>query len=180
MKKILFAISFLMSFTIIYAQEIDLPNSAKKKVFKAFDGLWQGEEITSILIADELVNEGAIARALKRPQLFTLNSKTVKKGYLFLAAAPSRYDHFDLMVIYNTDLEIIETKVLIYREDWGAEIGSKRWLKQFMGKSDKQDFRLGYEIQGISGATVSVTSATNAIKLMTLKISELKKTGYLE
>lgn len=161
MKKVFLAISFLLSLTIVASQEIDLPKGAKKKVLKSFEALWQGEEIQTNLISSDAINEGDIKKSLKRLKIYQLNGTTERKGYLFLSAAPSRYNDFDLMVIYNPKLEIIATKILIYREDWGAEIGSKRWLKQFLGKSAKQEFRLGYEIQGISGATVSVISATN-------------------
>jgi Na+-translocating ferredoxin:NAD+ oxidoreductase RnfG subunit len=180
MKKFYLAISFLLSIAFVASQEIDLPKTAKKKVFKSFDALWEGEEIQTQRISNEIVSAGEIHKSLKKLQLFQLDGTKERKGYLFLSAAPSRYNDFDLMVIYNQSLEIIATKVLIYREDWGAEIGSKRWLKQFLGKSAQDELRLGYEIQGISGATVSVISATNAITLMTSKISELKKSGHLD
>ena len=173
-------ISVLLTLVVVPSQDIDLPKGAKKKVLKSFEALWEEETIVSQLILDEILGQGAIAKSLKRLQLYELNGPIERKGYLFLSAAASRYNDFDLMVIYNPSLEIMDTKVLIYREDWGAEIGSKRWLRQFIGKSSDQEMRLGYEIQGISGATVSVQSATNAISLMTAKLSELKGLGHLE
>jgi len=180
MKKIFITLSFLLSLVIVPSQEIDLPKGAKKKVFKSFETLWQGENIQTKMIANELADDREITKSLKRLQLYELDAAGKRKGYLFLSAAASRYNDFDLMVIYNPSLEILATKVLIYREDWGAEIGSKRWLKQFLGKSSKDEMRLGYEIQGISGATVSVQSATLAIELMSSKISELKLNGFLD
>ena len=180
MKKVILAISFLLTLVVVPSQDIELPKGAKKKVLKSFEALWEEETIVSQLILDEMVGQGAIAKSLKRLQLYELNGSAERKGYLFLSAAASRYNDFDLMVIYNPSLEIMDTKVLIYREDWGTEIGSKRWLRQFIGKSADQEMRLGYEIQGISGATVSVQSATNAINLMTAKLSELKKAGIIE
>ena len=52
---------------------------------------------------------------------------------------------------------------MVYREDYGGEIGSKRWLSQFISKN--RDSILGYEeeITKISGATISVKSMTASI-----------------
>jgi len=54
-------------------------------------------------------------------------------------------------------------KVLIYREDYGGEIGSKRWLKQFVGKSLNDELNVGQNIKAISGATISVNAMTTAV-----------------
>ena len=56
-----------------------------------------------------------------------------------------------------------KVKVLIYREDYGGEISSKRWLSQFL-KSDNDDtYVYGDNISAISGATISVKSITASI-----------------
>ena len=67
---------------------------------------------------------------------------------------------------------MLKTKVLVYREDYGGEIGSKRWLKQFIGKTQHDELRYGDNIVAISGATISVRSMTHAMNniLASLKI----------
>ena len=52
---------------------------------------------------------------------------------------------------------------MVYREDYGGEIGSNRWLKQFAGKSINTDFSVGENVAAISGATISVYSMTHAV-----------------
>jgi Na+-transporting NADH:ubiquinone oxidoreductase subunit NqrC len=47
---------------------------------------------------------------------------------------------------------------LIYRENYGGEIGSKRWLKQFIGMTEPKNY-----VDGISGATISVNSMKYSI-----------------
>ena len=67
------------------------------------------------------------------------------------------------MVLFDTDLILKKSKLLIYREDYGAEIGSKRWLKQFNGLKSEDTIQYGNEIVAISGATISARSFTIAI-----------------
>jgi len=88
--------------------------------------------------------------------------------------APSKTADFDYLVIFDHNLKIARTKVLIYREEYGGEIGSKRWLRQFTGKSGEDSLD---DIAAISGATISVRSMTNAVKdiLKTMKILQIKK-----
>ena len=84
-------------------------------------------------------------------------------GYAFLGYAPSKTDTFDYLVIFDVEFVIKNIKVLVYREDYGGEIGSKRWLRQFVGKNPDVSFDYGQNIAAISGATISVQSMTRAV-----------------
>ena len=103
------------------------------------------------------------------------NNKLI--GYAYIGKAPSKTDQFDYLVLFDTDKIILKTKVLVYREDYGGEIGSKRWLQQFIGKKTSDDLRYGDNIAAISGATISVRSMTNAVNnlLQSVKILQQKK-----
>ena len=161
-------------------QEIELPKAAKKKIFKAMERLWPDSDVHYALVnVDQTTAVQELQKNLKRVKLYQLKVSEEVKGYMFLVAAPGRDDYFDLMVVYDPDLKILATEVLIYREAYGGEIGSKRWLRQFLGKDASADFRLHYDIQGISGATISVRSATASIKKLTIAIGQLQKEGLL-
>ncbi|WP_247097472.1 FMN-binding protein [Arenibacter sp. S6351L] len=98
-------------------------------------------------------------------------------GYAFVDQAASKTAQFDYLVIFNPNLEIIHSKVLIYREEYGGEIGSKRWLEQFIGKTGKDRVSHETNIDGISGATISVRSMTTSMDnlLQTVGILQEKK-----
>ena len=68
------------------------------------------------------------------------------------------------MVVYDPLLHIQKVQVLIYREDYGYEIKSKRWLQQFTKR--KVD-----SVQAISGATISVSSLKNAVDRLNEKMA---------
>ena len=98
---------------------------------------------------------------------------------MYLDKAPSKFDKFDYMVIYNTDLTIKEVKVLVYREDYGGEVMSGSFVRQFRGKNSFSQFELGKDIQGISGATISCRSAVEGVKKLTNRIYKLNQSGKL-
>ena len=75
--------------------------------------------------------------------------------------------------------KIAKSKVLVYREDYGGEIGSKRWLKQFIGKTENDSLKYGDDIVAISGATISVRSMTTAINNLLASIKILRQNNQL-
>jgi Na+-translocating ferredoxin:NAD+ oxidoreductase RnfG subunit len=95
--------------------------------------------------------------------LYNVFDKDLLMGYAFVGTALSKTDTFEYLVVFDQDLIIKKISVLVYREDYGGEIGSNRWLKQFTGKSTNTDFSVGENVAAISGATISVYSMTNAV-----------------
>jgi Na+-translocating ferredoxin:NAD+ oxidoreductase RnfG subunit len=93
-------------------------------------------------------------------------------GFAFIGTAPSKTDTFEYLVVFDQSLIIKKVNVLVYREDYGGEIGSNRWLKQFVGKARNTEMVVGKNIAAISGATISVYSMTNAVNQL---LNEMKQ-----
>jgi Na+-translocating ferredoxin:NAD+ oxidoreductase RnfG subunit len=68
------------------------------------------------------------------------------------------------MIGVSPQARIIGIEVLIYRESQGSEIRSKRFMRQFVGKTADAPLQLGRDIDGISGATLSSRSTAYAVK----------------
>ena len=100
----------------------------------------------------------------------------------FLAAISSPISPenvFDYIVVFNTDLILEKAKVLIYREQHGRQIGTVRWLSQFKGMDVADRPELGKEVDGISGATISAKSMTNAVHDLLVALEDVKSKGFL-
>lgn len=95
--------------------------------------------------------------------LYRINTSKQAQGYAFVGKAPSKTDTFEYLVLFDNNFQIKKTAVLVYREDYGGEIASKRWLSQFMNKQDQLKFAYGDNINAISGATISVQSMTSSM-----------------
>lgn len=113
---------------------------------------------------------------ISEENFFRLKNGEKILGYAYLDKAPSKTAEFDYLVILNKDLSIARTKVLVYREEYGGEIGSKRWLRQFVGKSKPSELN---NIAAISGATISVRSMKMAVTDLLKSIEILKENKVL-
>ena len=83
-------------------------------------------------------------------------------------------DDFDYVVIFDRGLIVKKIKILAYREDYGGEITSKRWLRQFAGLTGVDEIKYGTDIKAISGATISAVSMTDAVNDL------LKNVAYIQ
>ena len=72
------------------------------------------------------------------------------------------------LVIFNENQEVVHSKIIKYREGYGGEISGKKWLEQFVGMQNDSLFKFGKEIDGITGATISVKSFTKGISKLSL------------
>ncbi len=108
---------------------------------------------------------------------FKIKNEEKIVGYYYLGQAFGKADYFDFMVIFDKDLIVSKVKVLVYREDHGSEVGSKRWLNQFNGKKTTENLTYQKDIAAISGATISAKSMTSEVNklLKTVTILHNKK-----
>jgi len=114
---------------------------------------------------------------IDKTNFFKLQNEEKVVGYYYLGQAFGKADYFDFMVIFDKDLIVSKVKVLVYREDHGSEVGSKRWLNQFIGKKTNENLTYQKDVAAISGATISAKSMTNEVNklLKTVTILHNKK-----
>ncbi|MEN1786395.1 MAG: FMN-binding protein [Bacteroidota bacterium] len=134
-------------------------------------------QLDHIAVSKKLDERTAVA--LGGDNLFQINSNGNRVGYVYLGQAPSMKNVFDYVVLFNPDMSIKKSKVLIYREDYGRQIGSQRWLKQFIGKTSGDPLDYGKNIDAISGATISAKSMTKAVQEVLSSMAILKAASIL-
>lgn len=154
-----------------------LPNNLQKKVNKEITETLEVNDfiLTSVSIPAEI--EQTLPARFGDDHFFKIESNKEFIAYAYVSQAMSKTALFDFLVLLDSNLVVIKTKILIYREDYGGEIGSKRWLKQFIGKTQDDDLKYGSDIVAISGATISVRSFTEAMNdfFKSLKILHSKQ-----
>lgn len=146
--------------SLLLFMSFGIPKSLDKKVDKEVKDVFDINSYTfnAVTISPELKSK--LPSKLTDENMFQIRAKETILGYVYLDKAPSKTAQFDYLVIFDKDLKIARTKVLTYREEYGGEIGSRRWLSQFIGKSNSNSLN---DIAAISGATISVRSMKNAI-----------------
>jgi len=141
-----------------------IPDALEKKADKVISKFYETENFSKQAIAiPEAINLRTLSE-FNDENLFKITTADNFLGYGYIGSALGKAAAFDYIILFDSDFIITKSKVLIYREEYGGEIGSKRWLKQFIGKSSNtSELIYGETIVPISGATISVKSMTNAI-----------------
>lgn len=134
--------------TIFLLLNWNLESKAEKHLTKYYDS-----EV--ILSEGEPFYDGKIYRMLNNTD------------FVYIGKARSKFEAFDYMVLFDENKTIKLVRVLVYRENYGGEIGSKRWLRQFIG-IDKPK----YMVDAISGATISVHSMKTSINRLLRLLNE--------
>ncbi|MBI44662.1 MAG: hypothetical protein CMG66_00675 [Candidatus Marinimicrobia bacterium] len=79
------------------------------------------------------------------------------------------------LVIFNQKGKVFETSIIKYREPYGGEVKSKKWLNQFSQYTDTSNYKIGDGIYAISGATLSVHSVSKGVHKLALIINHIIK-----
>ena len=169
-------IFFCLAFVLL---SFGLPKNIQKRVNKEVEKTFstQAFELVQVKINPELVKD--LPSKFDGNNLFEIQENNSLLGYAYISSAPSKTAEFDYLVLFDKEWIIVKSKVLIYREEYGGEIGSKRWLKQFIGKNTSDELIYGDNIIAISGATISVRSMTNAVNNVLKSIKILKHKNQL-
>ncbi len=169
-----FFMLFILGITFALSS-FTIPKKLEKKVKKQITQTFKVEEY--VLNAMDIPKENSI-KIITNTNFNKIITNHKLIGYALIDKAKSKSYDFDYLVLLNPKLEIVNIKILIYREEHGNEISSKRWLKQFFKLSFNDNAILQDNIDGISGATISVRSMTTEmnILLQDLKILFKNKT----
>ncbi|MEZ4792497.1 MAG: FMN-binding protein [Gelidibacter sp.] len=168
-QLIIFSLALLL-------MSFQLPKHLQKKVNKEIEEVFGIENFELIEKKIDPKTASTLPSKFGNDTFFEIKSDGKSFGYAYISKAPSKTDEFDYLVLLDTELIVKKAKVLVYREDYGGEIGSKRWLQQFIGKTQNDEVKYQQNIVAISGATISVRSMTNAMNdlLKSLKILHSK------
>ena len=173
------AFYFLAIVGITLLCSFGLPSKLKKKVLKEVTKTFSVKEVTLEAVLIDISVENKLHKAIGKDHLFKIMKDEQLIGYAYVDKAPSKTDEFDYLILLDANLVIAKAKVLVYREDYGGEIGSRRWLKQFIGKKSNDQLKYERDVIAISGATISALSMTKAVNSFLKNVTILKENSIL-
>lgn len=171
--KIRMSVVVLLVVTFTLTSFTNHSKKIEKKVNKEITNYFGTEEFSTEVIKISDADNSTVKSEFGKDNLLKIVSADSLLGYAYIGNAPSKTATFDYLVIFDENFSIVKSKVLIYREEYGGEIGSKRWLKQFIGKSMNDQINFPGDIDAISGATISVRSMTRALDTLLKSIKAL-------
>jgi Na+-translocating ferredoxin:NAD+ oxidoreductase RnfG subunit len=84
-------------------------------------------------------------------------------------------EYFDYVILFDENKIIAQVCVLDYQASHGEMVTSPGWLKSFVGHKSSKPLEVGRQVDGISGATISVNKITFDIRQKTHILSEMVK-----
>ena len=96
-------------------------------------------------------------------------------GYAILDNVLGKVKPITFMVICDQEKSIKSVEVIKYREQHGGAVAKRSWLDQFKNNDLNSNFELDEDIDGISGATISVKSLLKGIKKIMYLVNNLGK-----
>ena len=175
MKIIIITFLFILSTNIV----VNIPEKMEKRIDKEILALFDSDSYKKeLIIIDEELNK-VLPLKFGEDNFYKISINDLLTGYFYYGKAPSKADVFDYVVIFDKEMVIRKIKILAYREDYGGEIGSKRWLKQFNNLSQRDQVVYSKDIMGISGATISARSMTITVNNLLKSLSIIQSQDAL-
>lgn len=103
---------------------------------------------------------------------FIGETKGKPDGWALIQNTIGKHKTITYMVAVDTEGEVINFEVLVYRESRGNGIVRKRFNYQYEGKTVEDPIRINRDIINISGATMSVRSASAGVKRVLVLVNE--------
>jgi Na+-translocating ferredoxin:NAD+ oxidoreductase RnfG subunit len=88
----------------------------------------------------------------------------VLQGYAIIVEEIGKHRPITFVVGVRRDGSVNDVAVMAYREAYGGEVKSKRFLTQYRAKSMADSLQAPADIKNIAGATLSVDAASRAVK----------------
>lgn len=177
MKSNVFIASFFVLSLLFSAFQVSPKH--QKKVTKEITTVFGIEkfDLKPIVVSSELNQKLPIK--ITNSNFHKIQVGDAVKGIVVIEKAASKTADYDYLILLDASGTIVKSKVLIYREEYGGEIGSTRWLKQFIGVKSNQTLTYKKEVDAISGATISVKSMINAVNDVLKTVHLLKENKVL-
>ncbi|NND62783.1 MAG: FMN-binding protein [Flavobacteriaceae bacterium] len=157
-----------------------IPEKVEKKADKVIAKFYQTDTFSKEIITFSEEANRLTSSEFGQDNFFKITDGDTFLGYGYIGNAPSKTATFDYLVLFDKEMIVVKSKVLIYREEYGGEIGSKRWLRQFEGaSSESEELKYNEDIIPISGATISVRSMTKAMNELFVSLKELQQLNLL-
>ena len=86
------------------------------------------------------------------------------QGYALITEEFGKYRPITMLIGVDPNFRVQGVRILVYRENRGAEVQRKRFLYQYRGKDSGDPIQINRDIINISGATISVRGVNSGVK----------------
>jgi hypothetical protein len=126
----------------------------------------------------EISRDPQVTLAAARFTVERLQQDGQTAGYFVTDQVIGKFEKIDYAVVLAADGRVRAVRVLKYRESHGHEVAELGWLAQFAGRSAQDPLKAGRDIDGITGATLSVVHLSEGVRRVTRLVAALQASGF--
>ena len=149
----------------------------------ALVGIYPGSTVTEKRVLLKKEDRKALKKVLKLhntiPRVGSLFEVSMGEGVVAYATEQrmmGKHAEIRILVVSDPKFGVACVRVLRHREQYGRGIEKRKFLGQFRAKKVSDKWRLGYDIDGITGATISSTAMLKGVHdglhMITLLVKE--------
>lgn len=177
MKRRFLNILFLFNVLVLILSANDIRDKTEETIHNVFPGDVNTEMITFQLPADLKTSiEKEVRQKFFEDKLYiwkvTKNGEVT--GFAILDNVYGKSMPITFLVIFDGNCKILNSSVIKYREPYGGAVRNEEWNSQFKNKDADSGYDVGIDIDGISGATISVNSISKGVRKLALLMPEIK------
>lgn len=119
--------------------------------------------------------EMAVGHTLPKAEyiFYVARSGETIDGYAIFDEEIGQHEYIDFATFFDAQGKVTRVEVVAYREPYGDAIRSRRFRKQFVGRSATSGFRPNKDIDVVAGATLSVRAMSKAVHRASTLLHEL-------
>jgi Na+-translocating ferredoxin:NAD+ oxidoreductase RnfG subunit len=104
---------------------------------------------------------------------YEIMEKNETIGFAVLDNVLGKVKPITFLVILDSDLSVKSVDIIKYREQYGGAIEKREWLDQFSSKNIESELKVNNDVDGISGATISVKAVIKGVKRLLYLVNNL-------
>ena len=184
MSRILFAILIAVGARSVFAERYLTIPEVQALCFAQADR-FETQDLRPTAEQTAAIEKLSSVKIPKRPyRLWIARQGKTVLGVLIIDQVFTKHDLVDYAVALSPAGRILQVEILEYREKFGSDIRSPKWLAQFAGKTAASPLTLNEDIYNISGATISCRHVTEGVKRVlaacqTVALPRLRAAGEL-
>ncbi|OGX32173.1 MAG: hypothetical protein A3G37_01220 [Omnitrophica WOR_2 bacterium RIFCSPLOWO2_12_FULL_46_30] len=109
--------------------------------------------------------------------VYTVSKNGDVLGWAIVLDEKGKIQPITFLIGIDTQGKVLGAYVLEFRDIFGSEIKRRSFLRQFRGKSLKDDVAVGRDIDAVTSATISSQAAASAVR-KALEITEELRKGF--
>jgi Na+-translocating ferredoxin:NAD+ oxidoreductase RnfG subunit len=124
------------------------------------------EELTRVVTSEERAALRVLGVGLPRRGVawYRVSGPQGVRGHIVRWQERGKHGMVELLVAAGPELAVAGVLVVKHRERWGAGITRKGFLKQFIGKSREDAWRIGGDVDAITSATISTRAVAHGTR----------------